>query len=114
MSDELPIFVQWLETLSWVVQTAEKFPKRVRGTLTDRLINLMFDVVEDFVEARYSKNKVFMLKRANLRLEKIRILLRIANEQKILSHQSYKHGIYRVNEVGKMLGGWLRQQEDAR
>ena len=110
--DDLPIFVKWLETLTWVLQTAEKFPKRVRGTMTDRLINLMFDVVEDFTEARYSKNKAFILKRANLRLEKIRIILRIAHEQKILPHAAYKHGVYKINEVGKMLGGWLKQQEE--
>jgi 23S rRNA-intervening sequence protein len=109
---ELPIFVKWLETLSWVLQTAEKFPKRVRGTITDRMINLTFDVVEDFTEARYVKHKTTILKRANLRLEKIRILLRIAHEQQILSHQAYKHGIYRINEVGQMLGGWVKQQEE--
>jgi hypothetical protein len=108
---ELPIFVHWLETMSWFIQTAEKFPKRVRGTITDRMINLMFDVVEDFTEARYSKNKISQLKRANLRLEKIRILLRIAHDQRILPTQAYKHGVYRINEVGKMLGGWLKQQE---
>jgi len=111
---ELPIFVRWLEAMSWFFQTAEKFPKRVRGTITDRLINLMFDVVEDFTEARYSKNKIATLKRANLRLEKIRILVRIAHEQKILPHQSYKHAVYLINEVGKMLGGWIKQQEEER
>lgn len=109
--DDLPIFVKWLETFSWILQTVEKFPKRVRGTMTDRLVNITLDVVEDFIEARYSKNKLGSLKRANLRLEKARILLRIAHEQKILSHQAYKHGVYRLNEVGKMLGGWIKQQE---
>lgn len=90
--DDLPIFVKWLETLSWFFLTAEKFPKRVRGTVTDRMMNLALDVVEDFVEARYSKTKLLTLKRNNLRLEKLRILLRITHEQKIISHQAYKHG----------------------
>ena len=109
--DELPIFVKWLETLSWLMQVAEKFPKRLRGTITDRTLNLALDVVDDFVEARYSRSKLPALKRANLRIEKIRVLLRIVHEQKVLSHQSYKHGAYQVNEVGKMLGGWIKQQE---
>lgn len=109
--DELPIFVKWLETLSWMIQTAEKFPKRLRGTITDRLLNMVLDIVDDFIEARYTRSKLNALRRANLRLEKIRILMRIVHEQRILSHQSYKHGVYRINEVGKMLGGWIKQQE---
>ena len=109
--NELPIFVKWLETVSWILITVEKFPKRVRGTFTDRIVNLTFDVVEDFIEARYSKVKITTLKRANRKLETLRVMFRIAHEQKILSHQAYKHGIYLINEVGQMLGGWIKQQE---
>lgn len=109
VSEDLPIFVKWLETTSWIAQAAEKFPKRVRGTITDRLVNLALDTVDDFVEARYSKHKLGSLRRANLKLERIRILLRIAHEQKILPHAGYRHGVYRVNEAGKMLGGWIKQ-----
>ena len=111
MDDELPIFVKWFETISWLCVVVEKFPKRVRGTLSDRILNLALDIFEDFVEARYTKFKAPILKRANLRLEKLRLLLRVCHEQKILPHQSYKHGAYRINEVGQMLGGWIKQQE---
>ncbi|OFZ80660.1 MAG: hypothetical protein A2583_13580 [Bdellovibrionales bacterium RIFOXYD1_FULL_53_11] len=112
--EELPIFVKWLESLSWIIQTAEKFPKRVRGTITDRLINIALDIIEDFIEGRYSRGKIDILRRINLKLEKIRVLLRIAHEQKILPHQQYKHGAYLINETGKMLGGWIKQQEAGR
>jgi hypothetical protein len=46
-----------------------------------------------------------------LRLEKLRVLLRISCEQHYLSHTAYEHAIRSVNEVGRMLGGWIKQQE---
>jgi len=46
-----------------------------------------------------------------LRLEKLRVLLRISCEQHYLSHTAYEHAMRAINEVGRMLGGWIKQQE---
>jgi hypothetical protein len=109
--DDFPIFLKWQENINWLFLTVEKFPKKVRVTISDRLLNLGLDIMEDFTEARYSKSKLSILRRANLKLEKMRLLLRLCHQQKILSHQAYKHGSYVLNEVGQMLGGWIKQQE---
>jgi hypothetical protein len=107
----LPIFVKWMDFLNWLLLTTEKFPKKARFTLSDRLNNLALDVVEGLIEARYNQAKVPHLRAANLKLEKIRILLRLSYEQRYLSHQAYKHASYAINEIGKMLGGWMKQQQ---
>ena len=67
---DLPIFVAWLDFLAWLLPTTAKLPKHIRFTFVDRMDNLALDVVEDLVEARYSRNKRPVLSRANLRLEK--------------------------------------------
>ena len=108
---ELPVFIKWHDFLSWLLLTTEKFPKKARFTFSERLNNLGLDVVEDLIEAKYSKEKWKLLQRINLRLEKIRILLRIAFEQKFLAMAGYKHAMYLLNEVGSMVGGWMRQQQ---
>lgn len=108
---DLPIFVKWTNFLKWLLHTTEKFPKKARFTFSDRLNNMALSVVEELVEARYSSSKKLVLKSANLRLEKLRILLRISYESRFLSHDAYKHGMYSINEVGRMLGGWVKQQE---
>ena len=48
---------------------------------------------------------------ANIRLEKIRILLRITYELRFLSHEAYRYGMENLYEVGKMLGGWIKHKE---
>ena len=110
-ADELPIFTRWMQFLEWLLPTTEKFPKRVRFTFADRINNMALDIVEDLVEARYSRDKQHLLKRINLRLEKLRILLRLCHQLQYLPHQGYEHAMRALNEVGRMLGGWLKQQE---
>lgn len=111
-SDVPIIFVKWMEFLTWLLPVTEKFPKRIRFTLANRIENLALDMVEDLVEARYTHKKHAILRRANLRLEKLRVLLRISKEQQHLSYKSYEHAIREMNEVGRMLGGWIKQQEE--
>jgi len=113
MSNDFPLFLQWLDFLKWLLSTTEKFPKRVRFTFSDRINNLALSVVEDLVEARYTAHKISVLKKINLTLEKIRILLRIAYETQILPTQAYEQAMKSLNEMGKMLGGWIKQQRNS-
>lgn len=112
--EDLPIFVKWVEFLKWLLLTTDKFPKKVRFTFAERINHLALNVVEELVEARYTKHKTVILKKANLNLEKIRVLLRICHELQFISHKTYEHSIRAINEIGKMLGGWIKQQESDR
>ncbi len=108
--EELPIFTRWVAFLEWLLPTTEKFPKRVRFTFADRINNLALDIVEDLTEARYSRDKRVHLNRINLRLEQLRILLRLCHRLKYLPHPAYQYAMRSLNEVGRMLGGWIKQQ----
>jgi len=87
---DLPIFVKWLDFLEWLLPVTERFPKRVRFTFSDRINQLSLDVVEDLVEARYAKNNKNILERINLRLEKLRVLLRLSNRLRYLDHDRHE------------------------
>ena len=109
--DELPIFTHWLQFLEWLLPATEKFPRRVRFTFADRINTLALDIAEDLVEARYSRDKQAILRRANLRLEKLRVLLRLCHRLRYLPHAGYEHAARSINEVGRMLGGWIKEQQ---
>ncbi len=111
--EDLPVFIKWMDFLKWLLVTTDNFPKKARFTFTDHLVNLALLVVEDLVEARYSKNKFPLLRRANMNLEKIRVLIRICFELKFLSRKSYEYASTSINEFGRMLGGWMKQQGEA-
>lgn len=112
--DDLPVFTAWLAFLEWLLPVTDGFPHRARFTFTQRLQNLALDVAEDLVDARYaaSGRKVEVLRRANLRLEKLRVLLRLAHGQRHLATRQYEHAVRQLWEVGRMVGGWHRQQRN--
>jgi len=109
--DDLPIFVQWTAFLAWLLPTTEKFPQKIRFTFSNRIDNLVLDLVDDLVEARYARDKHAILARANLRLEKLRVLLRLCHTLGYLAHARYEYAMRTINDIGQMLGGWRRQQE---
>lgn len=108
---ELPVFAKWFDFVNWLFPLTDRLPKKFRFSLINRINNLSLDLVEDLIEARYSRNKTPTLRAANLRLEKLRILLRLCLEQKLIPHKTYLHAVKIINEMGKMLGGWIKQQE---
>jgi four helix bundle protein len=113
-TDDLPIITQWIAFLEWLLPAVEKFPKRVRFTFADRINNLALDIVENLVEARYSSEKRAILLGVNLKLEKLRVLLRLCHRLHYLPHQSYEYSTRQLNEIGRMLGGWIKQQQITR
>lgn len=40
MSEDLPVLNAWSDFLDWFFDTLDRFPKKVRFTLTTRLLNL--------------------------------------------------------------------------
>ena len=51
------IFVKWMQFLKWLLPVTEKFPKRVRFTLANRIDELALDLIEGLVDARYTSHK---------------------------------------------------------
>ena len=109
--EEPVIFVKWMEFITWLLPVTSKFPKHHRFTLVDRIDNLALDITENLIEARYSSDATPILKQANLRLEKLRILLRLAKDLGHLPYKSFEFAMRSMNEVGKMLGGWRKHGE---
>lgn len=103
---ELRVLTAWTEFLEWLLMTTEKFPKKVRFTLTNRIDNLALDLIEKLVEAQYTKSRQRPIAEANLILDKMRILLRISHKLTFLPHKQYEHASRKIDEVGRMLGAW--------
>jgi hypothetical protein len=103
---ELRALTAWMEFLDWLLPTTEKFPKKVRLTLSSRIDNLALDVAMTLTEAQYTKTPAKQIREANLQLTKMRILLRLAHKMAFLPHKQYEHASRKIDEVGRMLGAW--------
>ncbi len=115
MPVEVPVvFSHWEAFLGWLLDRTQKLPRRLRFTFTTRIDNLALDVFELLVEARYTKQRGPMLRRINLNLEKLRLLLRLVHDQGHFDRRAFAHAIAEIDTVGRMVGGWLRHVEKRR
>ena len=110
---ELPVFIKWLEFQKVLTLMADRMPKKVRFTLTDRMINLSLNNVESLVEARYSKNKIPHLAKVNINIEKLRFLSRIGFEGQYVSSKDYERINIYLNETGQMIGAWIKERNSS-
>ncbi|HOZ46738.1 MAG TPA: diversity-generating retroelement protein Avd [Candidatus Hydrogenedentes bacterium] len=95
-----------MEFVEWLLPTTEKFPKKVRLTLSNRIDNLALDVAMTLTEAQYTKSPANAIRQANLLLTKLRILLRLSHTLAFLPHKQYEHASRKIDEVGRMIGAW--------
>lgn len=107
------LFVHWERFLRWLLLRTARFPRRMRFTLTNRIDNHALDILEAIIEARYGVERVGALRRVNLTLEKLRLLLRLAHDQRILDTQSFEAACADLDTAGRMTGGWLRHAQGA-
>ena len=75
----------------WLVPTVEKFPRSQKPLLGDRNQLTALDVLERLIEATYTKGRQTALGQANLGIEKLRFLFRLATEMHYLDPRRCEH-----------------------
>jgi len=99
------------DLLKWTIPHLKKFPHDQRFLLGHRIEDHLLDILELLLSANYSKEKLDFLKKTNLRLEVLRFLFRLSFDMEYLSKKGYEYASVHLNEVGRMVGGWIRQQK---
>ena len=94
--------------LLWLIPAVEKFPRTQKFLLGDRMQTLALDVQESLIEATYSKSPTAHLLACNLRLEKLRFLLRLAMDLRYLDLKRYEFAAKAIDEIGRLVGGWKK------
>lgn len=110
MAQEMPIFTRTFDLLAWLLPVTNNFPKAIRFTYTQRLLNSAFDLREYLEEAniRRGKARLERLDRADEALSKLRLYLRLGFRWGWLKPGQYNHVFQIVAEIGRLLGGWRK------
>lgn len=112
---ELVIFVRTYDLLTWLIPRCAHFPKAQRFVITQRLQGAALDFQEALFEAnaRSGGHRLKYLQAADAQLNKLRLYLRLARKWDWLSSGQYEHVSRMVADLGKLLGGWIRQTKAA-
>lgn len=92
----------------WLVPTVEKFPRSQKFLLGDRIQTAALDVLEDLIEATYTRDRREHLASANLGLEKLRHFFRLAVELRHLDPRRYEHAARELDGIGRLIGAWAK------
>ena len=92
----------------WLVPTLDHFPRAQRFLLGDRIQRTALDVLESLVEATYTRRRLAALTRANLGIEKLRFLLRLAHDLRYLDRRRYEYAARCLDETGRKIGAWMK------
>jgi len=110
MKNDVPVAVQAChDLLKWMVPVLDQFPRNRRFSLGERLEDGLLTVLELLIEAAYSSHKGEALKRANLRLQRVRHLWRLCYELKVINGRRYENGSRLIDDVGRQVGGVAKE-----
>ena len=107
---ELPIIQKTYDLIKWYVPILNRLPKVHKFTLADRMINKLYDLLENLVIARYAQNKLTRLESLNTQLDVLRYQTRLLLDFQLIAVHRYEYAIKLIDEIGIELGGWIKQQ----
>ena len=111
--DELQVIDRTYELLKWFLGRLAKFPRAHRYGLGQQIEQRLYAVFDGLLRAKYGTgvDTREALTNVNLELESLRMLCRLAHELGMLPHKSQEYAAREMIEIGRMVGGWLRQQQ---
>ncbi|MFH1314788.1 MAG: four helix bundle protein [Candidatus Uhrbacteria bacterium] len=86
------------------------FPKSKRYSLGIRCDETLLDIIQSVCRAAHSapEQKLPSLETASTKIDLIKILFRVAKDTKCLANNDYLTLQSQLNEIGKMVGGWIK------
>ncbi len=107
---DIPIFKQAYELYALLTGFRSLVPKQDRHGLWQKVEETALSIVEYLLTAsqRGKEAKREPLERASVRLNVLRILLRLAKDTKAIDAKKYAQSQQIVDEIGRMLGGWIK------
>ncbi|MBN1203040.1 MAG: diversity-generating retroelement protein Avd [Anaerolineae bacterium] len=111
MAQDMIILTRTFDLLDWLLPKSERFPKVYRFTVTQRLMDAALDFQEALFDAHSQGGTTRQkhLRAADSYLNKLRLYLRLVHRWQWLSDGQYRHVSLMVAEIGRLLGGWMKQ-----
>jgi hypothetical protein len=95
--------------LRWAIPTLEKFPRSQKFLLADRMQAIALDALERLIQATFTRERRALLEAANLDIEKLRHLFRLAVDLRLIDERRHEHAQRELDTIGRMIGGWRKE-----
>jgi hypothetical protein len=106
--EELIVITKTYDLILWSCRHTGKFPRNHRFVLGERIERNLYDLLETLIRAKYNRQRQPLLEQANLSLEILRFQMRLAKDLQCLRVESYGFASKAIDEIGRLVGGWLK------
>lgn len=91
-----------------VYEHVNRFPRAHKTLLGRDLLSAAQGMLVSLTAASKSRKRTPLLEEADIHLERLRILVRLAHRLTFLPHKGYETLSVEMVEIGRMLGGWIK------
>jgi len=107
-NQEIPIFTKLYEFYKSLSVVIPSFPKTKRYSLGLKIDNITLEIIELLFYVPISANKTLTLQKMSVKLDLLKVLIRLSKDSQAMNNSNYLKLQVSLQEIGKMLGGWLR------
>lgn len=107
--DASPLVIKTYDMVLWLLAHTQKFPKSQRFVLAKRMEEAALSFQDQILWATKTSRKQPALLEADYHLERLRMYNRMALGLKIQAPNQFQHLSRALDELGRLLGGWIRK-----
>lgn len=111
---DIPIFTKLYDLYRAIAESLPSFPKTQRYSLGERLETVVLDILELLFFVPLSSTKLETLQAMSVKVDLLKVLLRLAKDTRALSSGQYLVLQEMLQEIGKMLGGWIKATQQTK
>lgn len=108
--DDLVVFRKTYEYMFWLKPSVERFVRVHRYSLGVELKASALRLLRFIIQANYAEIKTELVAKALVEHEVQRVFLRLAHDYKLLSPRQFAYASAKLDEIGRLLRGWAKQQ----
>jgi four helix bundle protein len=111
---DIPIFKKTYDLYKVFYSYRTIISKQDRYSIWQQSEEALLNILKNILSASqmYKSEKVPALEKASVDLNLLRVFLRLMKEIKTLDNKKYVNLESSVDEIGRMLGGWIRSSKE--
>lgn len=107
---DIPIFKKTYELYKSFYSWRTTISKQDRYAIWQKCENCILELLENILLASVKQKgeKVIILEKASPKLSILRVFVRLMKDTKVINNKKYTVLQEAIDEIGRMLGGWIR------
>jgi len=106
--DNLIVYQKTYDMIQYGYQALKQFPRSEKYTFAAEIKMTMIELLKLIISTNKKYHKKTTMRKVDTQLELLRTYLRLARDLEFLSFKKYEIWSKQLEEIGKLIGGWMK------